>query len=484
VLIVPTKGSEPDRVRLLVVTKDVWSLRINWEPTFYNDPEDGKLKVRSLVLQPSEENLVGRHKILNATVALTPLNYSVGLGFRDPRIAGSRLATSMAANVVINCNTNQAEGSTGGFLYGKPLYSTRTKWGWGAGMTWSDGYVRPRGAVGQSLCNGQRPLAVAIPTVPADPDSPTVPIPYEFHQSVLRGEVSVTRSFGIRFKNDITFGLEANRRVYRGPPELATASPVVQGQFAELMPVSDTRIGPFVQLHAFENRYLRTIDLETLGLQEDYSLGHDVWLKAYPAAQAVGSSRDLIGVGTGLAYTLPLGSGFVRPYVTSGIEVSHAGQSDAQVSVGGRFVSPLLPFGRFIADGFVLDRYRNYLNPLVSLGGTDRLRGYRPQAFVGPNAAVANLEFRSRPIQILTVQTGIAVFYDVGDTGFSMAQIQPRHGIGGGLRLAFPQIQRSVFRIDFGVPLNPNDPAAGANVVARFEQAFDVPVIVSPGLVQ
>src|SRR5689334_17717172 len=65
VFIVPTKGSEPDRVRLLVVTKDVWSLRLNWEPTFYNDPDDGRLKVRSLVLQPSEENLVGRHKILN-----------------------------------------------------------------------------------------------------------------------------------------------------------------------------------------------------------------------------------------------------------------------------------------------------------------------------------------------------------------------------------------------------------------------------------
>ena len=183
-------------------------------------------------------------------------------------------------------------------------------------------------------------------------------------------------------------------------------------------------------------------------------------------------------------YTLPLGNGFVRAYVTSGIEVSHAGQSDAQVAVGSRVVTPRLPFGRFIADAYLLDRYRNYLNPLVSLGGADRLRGYRPQAFVGPNAAVVNFEFRSRPIQILTVQTGVAAFYDMGDTGSDMAHIQLRHGVGGGLRLAFPQIQRSVFRIDFGVPLNPNDPAAGANVVARFEQAFDVPAIASPGLVQ
>src|SRR5260221_1557548 len=51
VLIVATKGSAPDRVRLLVVTKDVWSLRVNWEPVFVNG------RLQSLYLQPSEENL-------------------------------------------------------------------------------------------------------------------------------------------------------------------------------------------------------------------------------------------------------------------------------------------------------------------------------------------------------------------------------------------------------------------------------------------
>ena len=30
VLVVPAQGSRPDRVRVLVITKDVWSLRVNW----------------------------------------------------------------------------------------------------------------------------------------------------------------------------------------------------------------------------------------------------------------------------------------------------------------------------------------------------------------------------------------------------------------------------------------------------------------------
>src|SRR5204863_6955359 len=49
-LVVPLKGSTPDSVRLLVVTKDVLSLRLNWDPRLYN----GKLYY--LGLAPSEMN--------------------------------------------------------------------------------------------------------------------------------------------------------------------------------------------------------------------------------------------------------------------------------------------------------------------------------------------------------------------------------------------------------------------------------------------
>lgn len=474
VLIVPTTGSAPDRVRLLVVTKDVWSLRLNWDAVFYD------WKVRSLLLQPSEENLAGRHKLLNATVALTTLTYSLGLGFTDPRIAGTRLATSLRANLTFNCRTNDLEGSSGAFAYGKPLYSAHTKWSWATGASWSEGYVRPLGAQGQSICNGDR--AVAVP--PQYVQTAGV-VPYEYHQDALRGETSATRSFGVAVKNDISFGIEAIRRQFRPPPEVLLETPAVQDAFRRLMPVSDTRLSPFVQLHAFENRFLRVLDFETLGLQEDFQLGHDVWLRAYPALRAAGSSRDLMGVYSGISYTLPIADGLVRAYVASTIEVANPeAQSDAEVAVGGRLMTPRLSFGRFVVDGIVLDRYKNYLNPLVSLGGTDRLRGYRPQAFVGPDEAVVNFEFRTRPVQILTVQVGAALFYDVGDTGSDMHHIDLKHGAGGGIRLAFPQIQRSVFRVDFGVPLNRNDPYADATVIARFEQAFGMPALTSLGLLQ
>src|SRR5690606_4004437 len=48
VLVHPVEGSTPDSVRVLVVTKDVWSLRTSWEPSFYNG------RLTSIRLTPAE----------------------------------------------------------------------------------------------------------------------------------------------------------------------------------------------------------------------------------------------------------------------------------------------------------------------------------------------------------------------------------------------------------------------------------------------
>ncbi|HEX7669810.1 MAG TPA: hypothetical protein VF395_09515 [Polyangiaceae bacterium] len=506
VVIVATKGADAEHVRLLVVTKDVWSLRLNWDAVFVNgkiklpkpweaaelahlDVTTNRLivfagttifngKLQTLVLQPSEENLFGHHKTVNANVVFTPATYTLGLGFVDPRIGGSRLTTSGTANAVFNCRTGNLEGSNGAFLYGKPLYSTKTRWAWTTAFSWAEGISRPAGTIGQSICSDDRAVTRQF-RLP----SGVVTLPYEYRTDAIRGEISATRSFGTDRKQNVSFGLETTRRVYR-PSDLSGQPQAVQEGFAQLLPVSDTRLSPFVELHAYENRFIRVLDLETLGLQEDYALGENVLLRMYPAAKALGSSRDLLGAYSAVGYTLGMGDGLARAVLSSSIEVSTLDKSDASASASVRVVSPRLPFGRVIVDGYALDRYRNYLNSQVALGGTGRLRGYRTLAFVGPDVAVANVEVRSRPVEILSVQLGGAAFYDVGDAGRGFANLSMRQGAGVGLRLAFPQIQRAVFRVDLGFPLTRNDPLAETTVVAQFEQAFTVPQVTSPGLVQ
>lgn len=470
VLIAATRSKTPGRVRLLVVTKDVWSLRLNWDVVAVNG------RLQALYLQPSEENLLGRHKILNGNLYITQSTYTAGIGFMDTRIAGTRLQTAVNANLIWNCTKNELEGSSGSFWYGKPLYSTRTRWGWVAAAEWQEDIVRPAGTVGQSVCHEGRAVGIDFPGPPA------VTLPYEYHRDALRSQIAATRSFGDALKQDISFGLESVRRVYR-PVDLGGQPQVIRDEFDKLLPTSDTRLSPFVQLHGYENRYHRVLDVETLALQEDFRLGHDVWVRAYPASRSVGSSRNLMGVFSGVGYTIPVWDGMARAYVASTIEVSDPRHSDAQIEVGARAVTPRLGFGRVVVDGYAIDRVVNYLNPLQSLGGTTRLRGYRPYSLVGPNEVVANVELRSRPIEIFSIQFGAVGFYDVGDAFRTFDAMHLRQGAGVGLRVLLPQLDRTVLRVDFGFPLDPSDPNGEVTLVIRFHQAFDPPLLTSPALV-
>jgi hypothetical protein len=470
VLIAPVRGSTPDRVRLLVIAKDVWSLRVNFEPRFVN----GKLDF--IALQPSEENLFGLHKTVTGLLQISRATYSLGLGFIDPRVMGTRLQATGSANLIFNCDSNNAEGSFGSFSYGKPLYSTRTRWSWTAAIAWDSRIVRPAGPLGTSICSGG-------PSVPIElPGTPEGATPFEYDQDVLRSQFSVARSYGIWLKNDLSFGLES-RRVMAEPREGATLSPLGREQFRLRLPTSDTRLGPFVQLHAYRNRFHRVVDIETLGLQEDYQLGHDVWFRMYPAARALGSSRDMLGVFNGIAYTAPLADGLVRWHVDHSAELARADGSDAAVGGGLRLMTPRVTFVRGVVDVLGSHRYINYLNPLSVIGGTDRLRGYRMNAFVGPDVIAGNFELRTMPLRLPGALVGAVGFWDVGDAFSGFDDLALKHAYGGGLRVLLPQLDRAVFRIDVGFPLDPSVPGAERTIIAQFRQAFPMPRVLPPSLV-
>jgi hemolysin activation/secretion protein len=132
-----------------------------------------------------------------------------------------------------------------------------------------------------------------------------------------------------------------------------------------------------------------------------------------------------------------------------------------------------------VFDAGALNRYRNYLNRQSYLGGDSRLRGYPSTFFVGKDVIVYNLEFRSRPLQILSCQLGAAAFYDVGHVANGFSRLHPRQAVGVGFRVLFPQLDRVVFRGDVGFPLaRPLDAGVPPFTVSiAFEQAFSVPSI-------
>ena len=455
VLIVPVQGSRPGRVRVLVITKDVWSLRLNWALQLSNS------NITSLVLNPSEENLFGSHAVVGALFMMDPATYSLGASLAHRRLFGSHQQISLSASAINNRDTGASEGSFGEFRYGQPLYSLDTEWSWGTSILWRTDIAR--------RFNG------------AKVDTTKAGIPVEYSRDRLYGGYELVRSFGRRFKYDFSLGVEADRGVYH-PRDLSGYSLAARDAFIDaVLPVSDQRVGPFLQLHAHRTDYRSLLEVEALGLQEDYRRGHDLLLRLYSGIGALGSTRNLIGSQASLSYTVPVADGFIRPVVSSTIEYASRSRDDAIIQAALRFVSPRLGFGRLIIDGLFADRYRNYSNRYYSLSADNRLRGY-VKPITGPSLVSVNTELRSTSIDILSAQVGAAAFYDVGNAWYPNEAFQLKQSVGVGVRVLFPQFDRIVMRADWGFPLTAGYQTLPGAFSFSFGQAFGMPGVPVPSV--
>jgi hypothetical protein len=463
VLIVPYRGSAPNRVRVLVVTKDIWSLRLNSNFGYDNGV------LTSLLLAPSEENLFGTHASLGALFVLRPATYSLGGVFSYGRLFGSRVETRLNANVIVNRETGAAEGGTGYAYYGQPLYSLATEWAWKSVLVWENQVTR-RFRRGTQRVFDARPAAERA--APCEGRC----IPYEFGTDYLFGAYEVTRSFGREAKYDVSVGIEAERGTYDVDTLREYAAAAVREFSRREVPPDDQRISPYAQLHARSTKFLRTINLETLGLQEDYQLGHDIWLRVYPASRSVGSTRDLLGTFAALGYTAAFGGGLMRAYGSHTLEYGGTNRSDGTLEFGTYIATPRLPIGRLVHDLWLFHKYRDYSHDRFALGGETRPRGFASGEFLGKDAVATTLEFRSVPVEILSAQVGAAAFYDVADAFQGFSALRLHHSAGVGLRALIPWLDRTVFRVDWGVPLDDGAALPGA-VFITFRQAFAVPKI-------
>ena len=487
VLVVAAMGSTPDHIVLLVITKDVWSLRLNW--TLVADP--GGLD--QLAFQPSETNFLGTHQIAAGTFILEPSAYTVGLGYFVPRIAASRITVAANADVMVNRSTNAPEGTYGQLVAGEPLFSGRTEWAWDASVAWEDAILR-------RYVNGQ--LSDYVDTTPACTSSSGAPppsclVPFQFRARIYTTTYELTRSFGWDVKHDFTLAATLSRSAYQINAPPTTAAQTVSDFVSQVVPVSDTRVGPSLRYHAYRRRFVRVLDFDTLALQEDYRLGHDIVARVYPSFRGLGSSRDVLGFYGAAQYSWAVRDGLFRVAFQSTTEeqvssvnrptwcgAGGACTSDAALQPTAHLVTPTIAgLGRIVVDGTFLYRWRNYLNQTNILGGDDRLRGFPTNFFVGSSVLSYNVEARSRPLDILSCELAGVAFYDVGDAYVAASQFKPYESVGVGVRALFPWLDRTVFRADIGFPLyRPIDPATGAAIppysfLISFTQAFVTPTV-------
>ncbi|MBX3189814.1 MAG: hypothetical protein KF819_22505 [Labilithrix sp.] len=450
VIIVPVKGSAPDRVALLVIAKDIWSLRLSFDMAV----TPGGLE--NFLLVPQETNLFGWHHTAQTRFQYQPETLSFGVGYAIPRFGKSWIGASASVGIIINQRSGEPEGSTGGISVGQGLYSTRTEWAWGADASYGIGvsrrYVNARVATFDSR---------ATPDVLDN-------IPNQYRTRSSSGSVGVTRSFGWGFKNNFSLTMNASTSDYETLGIPAGVNPDAQADFVNrFIPRGESRVFPRLSWATFTTNFLRTLDINTLALQEDYRLGHDISASIYPVSRALGSTRDLVGVSGKVGYALPLGDGLVGASVSTFAEtcldacdtVEKGSLSDASVGASFGAVTPRVGFGRFVMNMSFSNRYRNYLRARTFTGGDDRLRGYPSNYFFGKDTVFYNLEFRTSAVRLLSAAFGAVAFYDAGDafngTGFpnQFNALRAKQSLGFGVRALFPQVNRLVFRADLAFPL-------------------------------
>lgn len=457
--IVAAKGSEPGKVRLLVVVKDVWSLRLNSNWSF------GESGLDRLLINPAEENLAGLHASVGLYYQLERDRHAAGGSLAYPRVATSRMSASSSAFVYVNRETGEAEGTAGQFTYQRPLFSRHTRWGFGSSVGWNLEVSRQfAGPVIRTFTHRA-------------PSGAIERIPLVWETESLTADNWYVRSFGVEWKHDLRVGVSLDHAVYTLPDLSEYSDGAVEGFLSQEAPVSDRRINPYVQLRSYRAKFHRVLNVESLGLQEDFQVGHDVSANLFAGGESLGSSRDLVGSVVNLGYTWPIDDGLLRVVGSNRIVVANEARHEGRVSVGARLVTPSFSAGRLHVDGILVHRYFNYLNLYQPpLGNDNRLRGYLARQFRGRDLVALNFEFRTKPVDILSAQVGGAAFLDIADAPSpSLVQTDLKAGSGIGLRVLFPQAERTVMRLDVAVPFNEPWAVHPMTYYFTFGQAFPMP---------
>jgi nucleotide-binding universal stress UspA family protein len=440
VRVVPVRGSSPDTVSLLIVTKDLWSLRLNQSFQLV-----GSL-VQSLQLQGTEQNFLGLGKKVAVDFLLRRDSLSFGQTYVDPRLGGSRWTLSENAALVFGRENTRLEGTRGSVLLSRPFYSLDTPWSFQAQAVWRVQPVR----IFRGADIWQLPY----------PGGGTVPYVYDARE--LSGSTLYLRSWGTRYKVDVGGGIGAYHRRYGAPAD----SGLDEAQRAWLrdthLPHSEDATYVLGYVRLWETRYEVMRDVDSYALSEDYQVGHYVTATARYAPPLLAEAGNFAEVGLTARYRVRLGDALSSVAAAASIRRllgEGGGWTNRRWAVEVQQVSPKVLGGRFVVRG-LLDVDIDDLNERVLLlGGGNGLRGALPEAYSGKRMVLLNVEYRTRPLILFTVHLGGVLFYDAGsafDVGPSVV-----HSVGVGLRLLFPQFNTYPFRLDFGYVINDERPGIG-----------------------
>lgn len=469
--VLPVRGSTPGKVKILVVTKDLWSLRTNLNFLVVGDVID------FLSVSLTETNFLGLHKQAGLVGRLEQDTVSLGEFLVDRRAWGSRIGVSESAHVIFNRDSGKIEGFRGGLSVGQPLYSLRQRWGWSVTAT--------------GVTEIGRFFQGADLHVLDDPDTPEdEAMPFVWRTEGLDVDASVVRSFGLKFKRNLSLGYRLTYESYAygdSDADRRRFEPHLVDLFERsFLPRSELVSAVYAQVDLFEARYLSLRNLETYALPEDFRFGPLLMARLSHADPAIGSNARFERLGTTAVYRWLL---FEPPDGNPGRDgdvfsaalgydtrIEGAELFDNEIQASLRNYSPVFAAGRLVVQSSLTYRFNDLSNATNTLGADSGLRGYPSALFFGASKVAGHVEWRTLPVAFYSFHLGGAAFYDAAGVSdrSDWSDLIVYHGAGLGLRLLNPVANRIVLRADWGIPLNPPPTMTvlPGEFTFGFEQAF------------
>ncbi|HKE13635.1 MAG TPA: hypothetical protein VKB80_02135, partial [Kofleriaceae bacterium] len=451
-------GGADQEVDLLVVTRDIWSLRMNSN----YEVQEGTLSKLSLSL--SENNLFGLRKQIAMVFNMDLGKYSIGPRYIDPNIAGTHLTLETHVDAVFNRYTSDLEGSQSATSFNYPLWSLSREWGAGIDISHFDA-VR-RSFLGAELRRYQTADGMMVP--------------WEYDERDLEVTSNVVRQLGSSVKHRFAIGHKLS--VQR--PEVRDNFPgddAAREEFErQVLPRSERSSAVFARYNLFVPTYAVFRNISSFDLAEDQRLGPDLGVEVGSALEALGSEVDFLYGSVTAGWTMALGrDGLVRVVGSASArrqdgELIDMLRSASIVAASPSFLGMRLA-GRATWSGLFDDTANRYF----TIGGDDGLRGYAINQFVGygPDAVrvQTNLELRTTAVPILFTRVGALLFWDTGHAADCYrgcpGALSLHQDVGGGLRVLVPQLQPYVFRFDWALPLTDASAFPG-RFIAGVNQVF------------
>jgi len=421
-----------DGVDLLLVTRDMWSLR------FIARPELDGNQITRVTLGATENNLAGEHLQL-AVVAYKDRDFwELGPVIQKRRIAGTMLAGGLSASAIFTPGLDLEPGYRANATLGLPVETAADSFGWSLSASAQDRlFAIYDGAEVAQFDNADTSAVEATDEI--------------WRSQSAAALFSTTFARGTAWRQLYTPYLSWSE----ASSELAsTSDDTLRAAFKQqVLPDDERRVGPGLRWTLFEARYRSLQDYRLFGLSEELRDGPTVTLDASFSDPLLGATRATQDLSADLSWNgAPLGDDLLRLAAGGALSFGYGLEN----TIGWtelRAVTPPKLAGRLHLRAGWIERGLNRARSYETMGGDQALRGFAPSALRSEGLIRANLEWRSLPLRSFVARVGGVLFVDAatarGDANTDAALLSA----GLGLRSFVPQAASFVWSVDLGFPL-------------------------------